>query len=165
MEALLEKGKVRAIGVSNVSQILLEKLSKTWKVKPAVNQVSAAGEDFPHIPESRLAWPMSLNFNETRDSAVGFRNHPRHDNEFASSTNPLTSRSNSTRTALNTSSRPTATARASSLRRTLLSVRPVSVVDPASAIHSVYCVRPLLVLLVMGNKGQAVLRSVTTTAY
>jgi glycerol 2-dehydrogenase (NADP+) len=40
MEDVLAKGKVKAIGVSNVSEILLEELSKTWKVVPAVNQVS-----------------------------------------------------------------------------------------------------------------------------
>lgn len=32
-------GKVKAIGVSNFSEILLNQLSKTWKVVPAVNQV------------------------------------------------------------------------------------------------------------------------------
>ena len=41
MEDVLAKGKVKAIGVSNVSEILLEELSKTWKVVPAVNQVSS----------------------------------------------------------------------------------------------------------------------------
>lgn len=40
MEALLATGKVEAIGVSNCSTYLLEKLSKTWTVVPAVNQVS-----------------------------------------------------------------------------------------------------------------------------
>jgi diketogulonate reductase-like aldo/keto reductase len=40
MEALLAKGKVKAIGVSNFSEILLKELEKTWKVVPAVNQVS-----------------------------------------------------------------------------------------------------------------------------
>jgi diketogulonate reductase-like aldo/keto reductase len=39
MEALLAKGKVKAIGVSNFSEILLKELEKTWKVVPAVNQV------------------------------------------------------------------------------------------------------------------------------
>ncbi len=42
MEAVLAKGKVRAIGVSNWSIPYLEKLSKTWKVVPAVNQVGLA---------------------------------------------------------------------------------------------------------------------------
>ena len=39
MEALLKTGKVRAIGVSNYSIMLLENLKRTWKVVPAVNQV------------------------------------------------------------------------------------------------------------------------------
>lgn len=39
MEAVLAKGKVKAIGVSNFGVPLLEKLSKFWKVVPAVNQV------------------------------------------------------------------------------------------------------------------------------
>jgi diketogulonate reductase-like aldo/keto reductase len=39
MEALMATGKVKAIGVSNFSEILLKQLSKTWKVVPAVNQV------------------------------------------------------------------------------------------------------------------------------
>jgi glycerol 2-dehydrogenase (NADP+) len=42
MEDILAKGKVKAIGVSNFSEILLKKLEKTWKVVPAVNQVSEA---------------------------------------------------------------------------------------------------------------------------
>lgn len=40
MEAVLASGKVKAIGVSNFSQILLEDLAKSWKTVPAVNQVS-----------------------------------------------------------------------------------------------------------------------------
>lgn len=39
MEAVLAKGKVKAIGVSNFSEIMLKELKKTWKVVPAVNQV------------------------------------------------------------------------------------------------------------------------------
>jgi aryl-alcohol dehydrogenase-like predicted oxidoreductase len=39
MEKLLEQGRVKAIGVSNFSEILLEELKKTWKVVPVVNQV------------------------------------------------------------------------------------------------------------------------------
>lgn len=41
MEALLETGKVRAIGVSNFNQRRLEELLKTAKVVPAVNQIEA----------------------------------------------------------------------------------------------------------------------------
>lgn len=40
MEDLVAKGKVKAIGVSNFSQIKLEELKKSWKIVPAVNQVS-----------------------------------------------------------------------------------------------------------------------------
>jgi diketogulonate reductase-like aldo/keto reductase len=40
MEALMATGKVKAIGVSNFSEIFLKRLSMTWKVVPAVNQVS-----------------------------------------------------------------------------------------------------------------------------
>jgi glycerol 2-dehydrogenase (NADP+) len=39
MEEVLASGKVKAIGVSNFSQLFLERLAKTWKVVPAVNQV------------------------------------------------------------------------------------------------------------------------------
>lgn len=39
MEAVLASGKVKAIGVSNCSQIILEELAKSWKTVPAVNQV------------------------------------------------------------------------------------------------------------------------------
>lgn len=47
MEAMLAKGKVKAIGVSNFSEIMLEKLSKHWKTIPAVNQAS------PSAPPAR----------------------------------------------------------------------------------------------------------------
>ncbi|KAK4687054.1 hypothetical protein P7C73_g3062, partial [Tremellales sp. Uapishka_1] len=50
MEALLATGKVKAIGVSNCSVPLLEKLEKTWKVVPAANQV----EIHPYNPELEL---------------------------------------------------------------------------------------------------------------
>ncbi|KAL7423039.1 hypothetical protein Q5752_002338 [Cryptotrichosporon argae] len=50
MEAVMASGKARAIGVSNVSEILLEKLSKTWKVVPAANQV----ELHPYNPQHAL---------------------------------------------------------------------------------------------------------------
>lgn len=50
MEETLATGKVKAIGVSNFSEMLLEKLAKTWKVVPAVNQV----ELHPYNPQHRL---------------------------------------------------------------------------------------------------------------
>lgn len=46
MEKMLEKGKVKAIGVSNFSEIMLEDLKKTWKVVPAANQVSLYAQSF-----------------------------------------------------------------------------------------------------------------------
>ncbi|KOC13636.1 putative aldo-keto reductase [Aspergillus flavus AF70] len=50
MEKLLETGKVRAIGVANFSTVNLEKLLKTAKVVPAVNQT----EIQPLLPQSKL---------------------------------------------------------------------------------------------------------------
>ncbi|TXT15886.1 hypothetical protein VHUM_00389 [Vanrija humicola] len=50
MEAVLASGKVKAIGVSNFSELYLERLSKTWKVVPAVNQV----ELHPYNPQHSL---------------------------------------------------------------------------------------------------------------
>ncbi|CAD6580212.1 MAG: hypothetical protein TREMPRED_002690 [Tremellales sp. Tagirdzhanova-0007] len=50
MEAVLASGKVKAIGVSNCGVPILEKLSKTWKVVPAVNQV----ELHPYNPSHYL---------------------------------------------------------------------------------------------------------------
>ncbi|KAH7303898.1 aldehyde reductase 1 [Stachybotrys elegans] len=41
MEALVKKGKVRSIGVSNFTQQALEDLFKTAEIKPAVNQIEA----------------------------------------------------------------------------------------------------------------------------
>lgn len=50
MEKLLETGKVRAIGVANFSTVNLEKLLKTCKVVPAVNQT----EIQPLLPQKKL---------------------------------------------------------------------------------------------------------------
>lgn len=50
MEEVLASGKVKAIGVSNWSIPYLEKLEKTWKVVPAVNQV----ELHPYCPQHQL---------------------------------------------------------------------------------------------------------------
>lgn len=47
MEALMKTGKVKAIGVSNFSELLLERLSKTWTIVPAVNQVCGPRPEFP----------------------------------------------------------------------------------------------------------------------
>ncbi|POY75748.1 putative Glycerol 2-dehydrogenase (NADP(+)) [Rhodotorula taiwanensis] len=50
MEAVLEKGLVKAIGVSNFSEPVLDELLKTAKVVPAANQV----ELHPYLPQHEL---------------------------------------------------------------------------------------------------------------
>ncbi|GAA5898854.1 hypothetical protein JCM8208_005412 [Rhodotorula glutinis] len=50
MEAVLEQGLVKAIGVSNFSQKMMEKLLTTAEVVPAVNQV----ELHPYLPQHDL---------------------------------------------------------------------------------------------------------------
>lgn len=50
MEDILASGKVKAIGVCNWSIPYLEKLKRTWKVKPSVNQV----ELHPYLPQHKL---------------------------------------------------------------------------------------------------------------
>lgn len=50
MEDLYKSGKVKAIGVANWSVPYLEKLSETWSIVPAVNQV----ELHPLLPQHKL---------------------------------------------------------------------------------------------------------------
>ncbi|PIA19147.1 Aldo/keto reductase [Coemansia reversa NRRL 1564] len=50
MEALVVSGKVRAIGVSNFSRIILEMMIPRCRIVPAVNQT----EVHPHNPEHKL---------------------------------------------------------------------------------------------------------------
>jgi len=50
MEDILATGKVKAIGVCNWSIPYLEKLKKTWRVTPSVNQV----ELHPYLPQHEL---------------------------------------------------------------------------------------------------------------
>lgn len=50
MEEIYASGKVKAIGVANWSVPYLQKLSKTWKIVPAVNQV----ELHPFLPQHKL---------------------------------------------------------------------------------------------------------------
>jgi diketogulonate reductase-like aldo/keto reductase len=50
MEKLLETGKVKAIGVANFSTVNLERLLKSYKVIPAVNQT----EIQPLLPQKKL---------------------------------------------------------------------------------------------------------------
>ncbi|GAP89594.1 putative aldehyde reductase 1 [Rosellinia necatrix] len=53
MEALVEKGKIRSIGVSNFTKERIEELLKTAKIKPAVNQIEA----HPYLQqEAFLEW-------------------------------------------------------------------------------------------------------------
>ncbi|KZV64312.1 Aldo/keto reductase [Peniophora sp. CONT] len=50
MEKVFKSGKAKAIGVSNFSVKLLERLSETWKIVPAINQV----EMHPFLPQNEL---------------------------------------------------------------------------------------------------------------
>jgi glycerol 2-dehydrogenase (NADP+) len=50
MEALLDTGKVKSIGVSNYGIPILEKLLSEAKIVPAVNQMEA----HPCLPQIRL---------------------------------------------------------------------------------------------------------------
>jgi glycerol 2-dehydrogenase (NADP+) len=50
MEEIMASGKAKAIGNSNAGIPIIEHLSKTWKVVPAVNQI----ENHPYNPEHEL---------------------------------------------------------------------------------------------------------------
>ncbi|KAJ3272663.1 hypothetical protein HK104_004421 [Borealophlyctis nickersoniae] len=50
MEKLVDEGKVRAIGVANFPEYLLQDLLSIARIKPAVNQV----ELHPHLPQPKL---------------------------------------------------------------------------------------------------------------
>lgn len=68
MEKLLETGKVRAIGVANFSTVNLEKLLKTCKVVPAVNQT----EIQPLLPQKKLnAFCSQHNIHQTAFGPLG----------------------------------------------------------------------------------------------
>ena len=57
MEALVAKGLVKSIGVSNVSRAQLEELRKSWQIPPAMNQI----EVHPFLPQRDLiAYQTSL---------------------------------------------------------------------------------------------------------
>ncbi|BEJ14073.1 hypothetical protein CspHIS471_0312470 [Cutaneotrichosporon sp. HIS471] len=76
MEAVLAKGKVKAIGVSNFSELYLERLSKTWKVVPAINQV----ELHPYNPQLKLkAYCDSKGIRLEAYSPLGSAGSPLHD--------------------------------------------------------------------------------------
>lgn len=58
MEALVKKGKVRSIGVSNCSEKILEQLLPHATIVPAVDQVRShltRVSDHPHLPPYRTA--------------------------------------------------------------------------------------------------------------
>jgi L-glyceraldehyde reductase len=68
MEKLLETGKVKAIGVSNFTISAIEKLLKTAKVTPAVNQV----ELHPYLPQNDLLdYAKEHNIHLTAYSPLG----------------------------------------------------------------------------------------------
>lgn len=70
MEALVEKGKIRSLGVSNFTRQKIEELWKTAGIKPAVNQIEA----HPYLQQpDLLAWSkdnMSFPPPEGKSSAV-----------------------------------------------------------------------------------------------
>ncbi|BGP48158.1 hypothetical protein JCM10450v2_004030 [Rhodotorula kratochvilovae] len=73
MEAILEKGLVKAIGVSNFSERVLDDLLKTAKVIPAVNQI----ELHPYLPQHDLiAYLKSKNIIAEAYSPLGSTDSP-----------------------------------------------------------------------------------------
>ncbi|KAM0276723.1 hypothetical protein ACHAQH_006433 [Verticillium albo-atrum] len=68
MEALVKKGKIRSIGVSNFSKARIEDLLKTAEIKPAVNQIEA--HPFLQQPEL-LEWSKQQNILITAYSPSG----------------------------------------------------------------------------------------------
>lgn len=76
MEAVLASGKVKAIGVSNFSEIYLDRLAKTWKTVPAVNQV----ELHPYNPQHKLkAYCEGKGIRLEAYSPLGSNDSPLHD--------------------------------------------------------------------------------------
>ncbi|VDC01483.1 unnamed protein product [Peniophora sp. CBMAI 1063] len=68
MENEFKHGKARSIGVSNFSVKNLEKLEKTWKVVPAVNQI----EMHPFLPQNEVkAWCDERGIHLTAYSPIG----------------------------------------------------------------------------------------------
>ncbi|VDC01497.1 unnamed protein product [Peniophora sp. CBMAI 1063] len=68
MEKEFESGKAKAIGVSNFSVKNLERLEKTWKVVPAVNQV----EMHPFLPQQETKrWCEAKGIHMTAYSPFG----------------------------------------------------------------------------------------------
>ena len=68
MEAVYKEGKAKAIGVSNFSVKTLDRLEKTWKVVPAVNQI----EMHPFLPQSETkTWCDAKGIHLTAYSPIG----------------------------------------------------------------------------------------------
>ena len=68
MEAVYKEGKAKAIGVSNFSVKTLDRLEKTWKVVPAVNQI----EMHPFLPQSETkTWCEAKGIHLTAYSPIG----------------------------------------------------------------------------------------------
>ncbi|KAJ5725180.1 uncharacterized protein N7483_006537 [Penicillium malachiteum] len=77
MEKLLETGKVRAIGVANFSTVNLEKLLRTCKIVPAVNQT----EIQPLLPQEKLnAFCSQHNIHQTAFGPLGGSGSTLHEN-------------------------------------------------------------------------------------
>lgn len=75
MERVLASGRVRAIGVSNFSELYLERLRRTWTVAPAVNQV----ELHPYNPQHALkAYCDGLGIVLEAYSPLGSNDSPLH---------------------------------------------------------------------------------------
>ena len=79
MEKEYESGRAKAIGVSNFSVKNMERLEKTWKVVPAVDQI----EMHPLLPQNELkAYCEAKGIHLTAYSPVGtFLFHCRSESE------------------------------------------------------------------------------------
>ncbi|PYI07799.1 aldo-keto reductase [Aspergillus sclerotiicarbonarius CBS 121057] len=68
MEALVAKGKIRSIGVSNFTRDKIEELLKTAKIPPAVNQIEA----HPYLQQrDLLEWSKNMGIVVTGYSPLG----------------------------------------------------------------------------------------------
>lgn len=72
MEKLVDKGKVKQIGISNFSKSEVEKLLKTAKIKPAVHQI----ETHPYLQQqSFVDWHKDQGIHVTAYSPFGNQNN------------------------------------------------------------------------------------------
>ncbi|KAH7903916.1 NADP-dependent oxidoreductase domain-containing protein [Hygrophoropsis aurantiaca] len=80
MEAMVKKGKVRSIGVSNFSEMMLEKILPTAEIVPAVNQL----ELHLYNPQLKLVeYLKSKTIVPQAFSPLGSKNSPLHADETA----------------------------------------------------------------------------------